>query len=155
MQNVQQITAQMIDTSNSVGALFTQKELYNNMNKAITDLDFVLVDFQANPSKYINVRVFGKQPENEKPIIKKITPELIATEMVIKLKREVPASFEVSIYEMTEKVIIKLDPSTYDINRGSKTVTIPMPENLKGGAYILHATWLGASSGQSVNITLK
>jgi phospholipid/cholesterol/gamma-HCH transport system substrate-binding protein len=155
MQNVQKLTESMIDSSTTLGALFTQNDLYCNMNKAITDLDFVLVDFQANPSKYINVSVFGKQPENEKPIIKKISPDVIDDEILIKLKREIPASFTLSVYDMENKVITKLDPQSYDFDRGAKTVRLPVPNNLKGGEYVLHATWLGASSGQSISVTLR
>ena len=155
MVNMQQITGQLIDSNNSVGALLNEKEMYDNLNKTIQDLDFVIVDFQANPSKYTSISVFGKQPDNEKPIIKSINPKVISTELVLKLKREVPAMFELSLYSGANKRIIELDNATYVIDRSAKTITIPLPTDLAKESYILHAVWLGAPSGQSITIEIQ
>ena len=155
MLNMQQITGQLLDSNNSVGALLNEKEIYDNLNKTIEDLDFVIVDFQANPSKYTSISVFGKQPENEKPIIKSVNPKIISTELVLKLKREVPAMFKVSLYETTSRTVIALDENGYSIDKGSKTITISLPSNLPKSSYVLHATWLGASSGQSITIDVQ
>ena len=152
MVNMQQITGQIIDSNNSIGALLNEKNLYNNLNKTIEDLDYVIVDFQANPSKYTSISVFGKKKENEKPIIKSVSPKSISTEFTLKLKREIPAMFDVSLYSSAQKSVFKIDPTTYITNRSSKTINVTLPTNLPKGIYILHATWLGAPSGQSINI---
>jgi len=155
MVNMQYITGQLADSNNSIGALLNEKEMYNNLNKTLLDLDFVIVDFQANPSKYTSISVFGKQPKNEQPIIKSVNPKSISSEVILKLYREVPAMFKVSLYDDANKNIIELDETTYQINRKDKTVTISLPSDLVKGQYILHAVWLGASSGQSVSIEVQ
>lgn len=155
MVNMQTITAQLTESNNTVGALLNEKDMYDNLNKTILDLDYVLVDFQANPSKYTSISVFGKQPENEKPIIKSISPKNISTEMVLKLKREVPAIFAVSMYNQQDKAATTLDETSFVIDRKAKTITITLPTDLAKGDYILHATWLGASSGQSFAILVE
>lgn len=155
MVNMQTITAQLTESNNTVGALLNEKEMYDNLNKTIIDLDYVLVDLQANPSKYISVNVFGKQPDNEKPIIKSINPKSISTEIILKLKREVPAMFKVSLYNQETKTATILDETTFEINRADKTVSISLPTDIAKGDYILHATWLGASSGESIAIVIE
>jgi phospholipid/cholesterol/gamma-HCH transport system substrate-binding protein len=155
MVNMQQITGQLIDSNNSVGALLNDKEMYNNLNKTIEDLDFVLVDFQANPSKYTSISIFGKQPENEKPIIKSVKPKIISTELVLKLKREIPAMFKISLYETEKRTILNLNEDTFLLDRGTKTITASLPADITQGTYILHATWLGASSGESITIVIQ
>ena len=155
MVNVHKITDKLALSNNTVGALINEKELYSNLNKTIKDLDFVLVDFQANPKKYTSISVFGKAPENERPIIRSIRPKSISSELTLKLKREIPAMFKVSLYNDGNKSVTKLDETTFTVDRGSKTITIPLPSDLAKGTYMLHATWLGASSGQSVNIEVQ
>lgn len=155
MKNIEGITAQLLDTSNTVGALLTEKDMYDNLNRAITDLDFVLVDFQANPSKYIQVNVFGKQPENEKPIIKSINPKTITKEIELKLKREVPAKLTAALYDMANKKVYKFAEESISIDRGSKKVTLTISPDVPKGDYVLHLEWLGAPSGESQNITIE
>ena len=155
MVNMHKITDQLALSDNTVGAFLNEKEVYNNLNKTIKDLDFVLVDFQANPTKYTSISVFGKKPENERPIIRSVRPKNISSEITLKLKREIPAMFKVTLYNNANKSVTKLDEETFVLDRGSKTITIPLPSDLARGVYILNATWLGASSGQSVNIELQ
>lgn len=155
MINMQTITAQLIDSNNTVGALLNEKEMYNNLNKTIKDLDFVLVDFQANPSKYTSISVFGKQPDNEKSIIKSIGPKSITTQLELQLKREIPAQFNVNLYDLDNRNVIELLEKTYTLNRSKKTISIPLPSTLAKGEYVLHAVWLGASSGQSITIEVE
>ena len=155
LANIDQITTKLTDSTNSVGALMTQKELYNNLNQAVVDLDFILVDFQANPSKYTSISVFGKQPENEKPIIKSISPKTLTDKIELKLKREIPPKFVAKLYDIANKKVFEFAETDYDLNKSNKTVTITVSQDIPRGDYVLHIEWLGASSGESQNITLE
>ena len=155
LQNIDVITTKLTDSTNSVGALMTQKDLYNNLNKAVVDLDFILVDFQANPSKYTSISVFGKQPENEKPIIKSISPKELSDKIELKLKREIPPMFVAKLYDLANKTVYEFDDNDYDLNKSNKTVTIVIRPEIPRGNYVLHIEWLGASSGESQNIILE
>jgi len=52
----------------TLGKLMDDKELYDNLNSASSELDLLLQDFRLNPKRYVNVSVFGKkQKEYEVP----------------------------------------------------------------------------------------
>jgi len=44
--------------SGTIGKLTTDSLLYHNLNRSSLALDSLLRDLKANPSRYINVRVF-------------------------------------------------------------------------------------------------
>lgn len=46
---------------NTVGALLNDKGLYNNLDKAVVNLDILLRDVKANPGRYVTIQVFGKK----------------------------------------------------------------------------------------------
>jgi len=45
----------------SVGQLFVNDSLYYNLQNSLQSLDNLLIDLQKNPSKYVNVTIFGKK----------------------------------------------------------------------------------------------
>ena len=45
----------------SAGKLIVNDSLYNNLNKAITSLDSLLIDLREHPNRYVQVSVFGKK----------------------------------------------------------------------------------------------
>jgi phospholipid/cholesterol/gamma-HCH transport system substrate-binding protein len=55
----------------SLGKLFKDPTLYDNLSKTSKNLDLLLQDFRLNPKRYVNVSVFGKKqtdynvPEND------------------------------------------------------------------------------------------
>lgn len=57
--------ASIKSTDNTVGALLNDKELYNNLDKAVINLDILLRDVKTNPSRYVTIQVFGKKPKVE------------------------------------------------------------------------------------------
>jgi len=49
----------------SVGQLLVNDSLYYNLQNSLLSLDKLLIDLQKNPSKYINVTVFGKKEKKK------------------------------------------------------------------------------------------
>jgi phospholipid/cholesterol/gamma-HCH transport system substrate-binding protein len=48
----------------SLGMMANDKQLYNNLSKSMSSLDKLLDDLKTHPSRYINIRVFGKAPKD-------------------------------------------------------------------------------------------
>lgn len=53
--------AQINSTDGSLGKVINDKELYDNIDQTINSLNDLLIDIKQNPSRYINVSVFGKK----------------------------------------------------------------------------------------------
>ena len=66
LDNANQILADVKKGNGTVGQLVNNDSLYSNINKTIESLDLLIKDFKANPSKYINVTVFGKREKKDK-----------------------------------------------------------------------------------------
>lgn len=62
--NINSLTASIERGEGSAGLLMKNDSLYSNVNKTVESLDNLLKDLKANPSKYINVTVFGKKNKN-------------------------------------------------------------------------------------------
>lgn len=54
------ITA-LSDQKGTLGKLIHDDSVYTNLNKAVADLDSLLVDIKENPGRYVNISVFGKK----------------------------------------------------------------------------------------------
>lgn len=66
LDNANQILADVKNGNGTVGQLVNNDSLYSNINKTIESLDLLVKDLKANPSKYINVTVFGKREKKDK-----------------------------------------------------------------------------------------
>lgn len=62
-------TAKLSDKQGTLGLLLSDDKLYQNINRATTDLRLLLRDLKANPSRYLNIRVFGSGSKHKIPIL--------------------------------------------------------------------------------------
>lgn len=49
------------DQKGTLGKLIHDDSVYTNLNKAVADLDSLLIDIKENPGRYVNISVFGKK----------------------------------------------------------------------------------------------
>lgn len=59
MANLQAITRKIEQQEGTMGRLVNDDSLYVNLNQTVTDLDSLLVDFRANPKRYVGFSIFG------------------------------------------------------------------------------------------------
>ncbi|MCL2131858.1 MAG: MlaD family protein [Lentimicrobiaceae bacterium] len=50
----------------TLGQLLVNDSLYYNLQNSLQSLDNLLIDLQANPTKYVNITVFGKKEKKQK-----------------------------------------------------------------------------------------
>lgn len=61
ISNVNGIMRQMIDPDGTIGALMSDRGLYDSMNKTVNDMDSLMMDLKANPKRYVHFSVFGRK----------------------------------------------------------------------------------------------
>jgi len=61
MENINKNMESIANQEGTMGKLVHNDSLYVNLNQAVADLDSLLVDFKANPGRYVQVSVFGKK----------------------------------------------------------------------------------------------
>ena len=59
--NLQSLSAALTSDGSSVGRLLSDTAFYNNLNGVCTNANALIEDVKANPSRYINISVFGKK----------------------------------------------------------------------------------------------
>lgn len=59
--NLQSLSAALTSDRSSVGRLLSDTAFYNNLNGVCTNANALIEDVKANPSRYINISVFGKK----------------------------------------------------------------------------------------------
>lgn len=59
MASLQAITRKIDQQEGTMGKLVNDDSLYVNLNQTVTDLDSLLVDFKANPKRYVRFSIFG------------------------------------------------------------------------------------------------
>lgn len=61
MFELKEITQKINEGQGTAGMLINDDSLYHKLNSTSKELELLLNDIRKNPSKYINIRVFGKQ----------------------------------------------------------------------------------------------
>lgn len=62
------VLANVNSPDNTVGALLNDKEVYNNLDKAMVNLNLLLKDLRLHPKRYVHISVFGKK-DKQGPIM--------------------------------------------------------------------------------------
>lgn len=75
LTNVNGLLADIEQGKGSIGKIFKDPSLYNNLSQASNELNLLLEDLRLNPTRYINVSVFGKK---NKPYVAPDTIQVIA-----------------------------------------------------------------------------
>ncbi len=66
VNNLNDVLASVNDKNGSVGKMLSDAELYDNLTSASNNLSVLLEDLKENPSRYVQVSVFGsKNPEHK------------------------------------------------------------------------------------------
>lgn len=61
ISNVNGIMRQMTDPDGTIGALMSDRGLYDSMNRTVNDMDSLMIDLKANPKRYVHFSVFGRK----------------------------------------------------------------------------------------------
>jgi len=61
LENVDKMMADMQSGKGTMGKLMKDESLYNNFNKTSKELELLLQDLRLNPTRYVNVSLFGKK----------------------------------------------------------------------------------------------
>jgi phospholipid/cholesterol/gamma-HCH transport system substrate-binding protein len=59
VRQLQQSIAKINNGTGSLSLLLNDEKLYKNLNKSAEDLDKLMIDFKANPKRYVSFSVFG------------------------------------------------------------------------------------------------
>jgi len=76
LANVNKIVADMNDGKGSMGKLLKDDALYTNFTKSSKELELLLQDLRLNPTRYINVSLFGKK---NKPYVAPVLNDTVGT----------------------------------------------------------------------------
>lgn len=71
VDNVNQVIAKVEQGQGTVGQLINNDSLYISLNNTLESLNLLVQDLKENPSKYINVTVFGRKESREAKKINK------------------------------------------------------------------------------------
>jgi phospholipid/cholesterol/gamma-HCH transport system substrate-binding protein len=66
LANLSAVTAKIENGEGTAGKLINNEQLYQNVTQTLESLNVLIKDLKANPSKYINVTVFGKKEKKDK-----------------------------------------------------------------------------------------
>lgn len=64
LDQTQALLAKINQGEGSLGMLANDKQMYNSLNKSLSSLSALMDDLKKHPSRYINIRVFGKAPKD-------------------------------------------------------------------------------------------
>jgi phospholipid/cholesterol/gamma-HCH transport system substrate-binding protein len=59
IDRLNKISAKLTTDDSSAGAMINDRELYNNLNEIVSNLNRVVLDFEKNPRKYIKLSIIG------------------------------------------------------------------------------------------------
>ena len=140
------ILAQVQSDDGSLGKLTNSTELHDNLNTTLKDVDYLVNDMQANPSRYIHVSVIGKTPADQKPIANEKKIKINQSGFVeIPLKREAPASLIVKVWRK-DKSKIEIEPQ----GLGTEKISFNLPTDFSDDQFLMSIVWHSGSQTMTV-----
>jgi phospholipid/cholesterol/gamma-HCH transport system substrate-binding protein len=67
VSSLQRIVSKLEKGQGTAGKLLMNDSLYVGLNKALLDLDKLLIDVRLQPKRYVNVSIFGKKDSGPTP----------------------------------------------------------------------------------------
>lgn len=61
LNNVQLLTEKLNRTDNTIGLMFNDRSMYDNLNSATQNAALLLEDLKAHPKRYVHFSLFGKK----------------------------------------------------------------------------------------------
>ena len=68
LQEVKQLTSKLNSKDNTVGLLFNDPTLYNNLNATTANAASLLEDLKAHPKRYVHFSLFGRKEKSQEVI---------------------------------------------------------------------------------------
>ena len=65
LDSVNRVLAQISNEESTTGKLLTTTELHDRLIQTIGEVDSLIADIRQNPSRYINISVFGGKDKNK------------------------------------------------------------------------------------------
>jgi phospholipid/cholesterol/gamma-HCH transport system substrate-binding protein len=68
LQEVKLLTSKLNSKDNTVGLLFNDPTLYNNLNATTANAASLLEDLKAHPKRYVHFSLFGRKEKSQEMI---------------------------------------------------------------------------------------
>lgn len=146
LSNLEGILAQVKGDTGTLGKLMNTPEVHDNLTKTLKDVDYLVNDIQANPSRYIHVSVLGKTPDDEKDLTSEKKVKVSNSgKVTASLKREAPASLRIKVWKQN-KELIELIPS----GLGSKSIAFDLPADFNEDVFLMSLVWHSGSQSMTI-----
>jgi phospholipid/cholesterol/gamma-HCH transport system substrate-binding protein len=66
LEELEGILRSIREGKGSLGQMAVNEDLYQNLNRSISDLDSLFLDLKSNPKRYVHFSIFGKKTKEEK-----------------------------------------------------------------------------------------
>ncbi|MDD4031855.1 MAG: MlaD family protein [Bacteroidales bacterium] len=66
LKELEEILKNIREGKGSLGQMAVNEDLYQNLNRSISDLDSLFLDLKSNPKRYVHFSIFGNKTKEEK-----------------------------------------------------------------------------------------
>lgn len=147
LKSVETLMSNVSNEEGSLGKLMNSDDLHKSLEITLRDVDYLVTDIQANPSRYININMIGGKTKDEKALLKSIEPKNITNNVTLKLKREAPLLLAVKLYR-ADRTAVEIIPNGI----GTKEVSFDLPADFTRGSYIARLDWEVSSESFSFEV---
>lgn len=146
LEKLQGILSQVQGDTGTLGKLMNSPDVHDKLSKTLKDVDYLVNDIQANPSRYIHVSVLGKTPDDEKDLTSESKVKVNSSgNVTASLKREAPASLRIKVWR-ENKEVIEIIPD----GLGTKNLSFNLPADFKEEVFLMSLVWHSGSQSMTV-----